>query len=55
MAMGKKKRQQESMWLATGELPKSPGHPFYQRLNVVLEEAGLAQYRSAFAEPRRRR
>jgi transposase len=24
------------MWVATGDLPKSPGHPFYQRLNKVL-------------------
>src|SRR5713101_5009839 len=37
MAMGKRrKRPQDSMWVATGDLPKSPGHPFYQRLNKVL-------------------
>ena len=24
------------MWVATSDLPKSPGHPFYQRLNQVL-------------------
>jgi transposase len=24
------------MWVATGDLPRSPGHPFYQRLNQVL-------------------
>jgi hypothetical protein len=24
-----------------GELPTSPGHPFYTRLNGVLDEAGL--------------
>lgn len=24
------------MWVATRDLPKSPGHPFYQRLNQVL-------------------
>jgi transposase len=24
------------MWVATSDLPKSPGHPFYQRLNRVL-------------------
>ena len=32
------------MWLATSQLPKSPGHPFYQRLNVVLEEAGFDRF-----------
>ena len=37
MAMGKKqKRPQDTMWVATSDLPKSPGHPFYQRLNQVL-------------------
>jgi transposase len=44
MAMGKRKRRQESMWITTSELPKSPGHPFYQRLNVVLDEAGLDRF-----------
>src|SRR5258708_13368807 len=35
--MGKRrKRPQDSMWVATGDLPKSPGHPVYQRLNKVL-------------------
>jgi len=32
------------MWLATSDLPKSPGHPFYQRLNVVLDEAGFDRF-----------
>jgi len=39
MAMGKRKNRQESMWIATSELPTSPGHPFYQRLNELLNEA----------------
>jgi transposase len=37
MAMGRKrKRQQDTMWVAASDLPKSPGHPFYRRLNQVL-------------------
>src|SRR6266568_4330796 len=37
MPMGRKrKRPQDTMWVATSDLPKSPGHPFYQRLNQVL-------------------
>jgi transposase len=37
MAMGKRrKRPQDTMWVAASDLPKSPGHPFYQRLNRVL-------------------
>jgi len=37
MAMGKKKKRQETLWVATSDLPASPGHPFYQRLNQILE------------------
>jgi transposase len=37
MAMGKRKKgRQDAMWVATSDLPKSPGHPFYQRLNRIL-------------------
>ncbi len=42
--MGKRKRRQEGMWLTASELPKSPGHPFYQRLNRVLDEAGFDRF-----------
>jgi len=39
MAMGtrKQRERQEEIWLAHGELASSPGHPFYQRLNELLE------------------
>ena len=43
MAMGKKgtRDRQASMWVATADLPKSAGHPFYARLNRVLDDAGF--------------
>jgi transposase len=44
VGIGKWKRRQEAMFLATSELPRSPGHPFYQRLNRVLDEAGFDQF-----------
>jgi transposase len=45
MAMGKRrKRRQETMWVATGDLPTSPGHPFYQRLNQILEGHGFDSF-----------
>ncbi len=44
MVMGKRKRRQQEMWLATNDLPKSPGHPFYQRLNAALEQAGFDRF-----------
>jgi len=42
MAMGtrKKRERQEALWYG-GELPAAPGHPFYSRLNKVLDEAGF--------------
>jgi transposase len=44
MAIGKRKQRQESIWVSTADLPKSPGHPFYQRLNGILEEAGFDRF-----------
>ena len=43
MAMGTRKQQerQEELWIATAELPRTAGHPFYERLNTLLEEAGF--------------
>jgi hypothetical protein len=54
MAMGKRKTEQAPMWGPTTELPVSPGHPFYARLNAILDEAGFdrfpeAQCRSFYA------
>ena len=39
MALGKRKREQQGLWVVTTDLPKSPGHPFYQKLNQLLAEA----------------
>jgi transposase len=41
MSMGKRQRRarQTSMWVATQDLPRSAAHPFYRRLNRVLDEA----------------
>lgn len=39
MGMGKRARVQQEMWVATQDLPKSPGHPFYEKLNQVLAKA----------------
>jgi transposase len=44
MAIGKRKQRQESLWVSTADLPKSPGHPFYQRLNSILEETGFDRF-----------
>src|SRR5277367_2812921 len=45
MAMGtrKKRQRQEPLWYGS-ELPAAPGHPFYSRLNEVLDKAGFDQF-----------
>jgi transposase len=32
------------MWVATSDLPASPGHPFYQRLNEILDAQGFDSF-----------
>ena len=41
--MGKKDRSgsQEPLWVAGADLPRSAGHPFYERLNGILEAGGF--------------
>ena len=38
MAMGKRKDRQESLFIATDQIMPATGHPFYQKLNALLEE-----------------
>ncbi len=42
MAMGKRRgERQATLFVATDRLPKAAGHPFYQRLDGLLAEAGF--------------
>ena len=43
MAMGKTRTRdrEATMWVATADLPQRAGHPFYERLNRVLDDAGF--------------
>jgi transposase len=43
MAMGKRRRRArpKTLWVASTDLPQSAGHPFYERLNRVLDDAGF--------------
>src|SRR6476620_1880725 len=41
MTMGKRKQRQESLFITANNLPRSDGHPFYQKLNALLAEAGF--------------
>jgi transposase len=46
MAMGKRKdqEQQEEMWIPQASLAKGGSHPFYQRLNQLLEESRFDEF-----------
>lgn len=44
MALGRRGGRDQSMWVATSSLPRSPGHPFYERLNRLLDEAGFDRF-----------
>lgn len=42
MAMGKRERQdQGSFWVATSELPVGEAHPFYAKINQILDQNGF--------------
>jgi hypothetical protein len=46
MAMGtsKQRGKQEDLWIAHTELATAPGHPFYQKLNELLEDEGFDEF-----------
>jgi IS5 family transposase len=44
MGMGKRRPRQESLFVATDHLRQSASHPFYQRLNRLLDEAGFDRW-----------
>ena len=46
MAMGRRTDQARTpgLWIATNDLPATGGHPFYQRLNQVLDAHGFDQF-----------
>src|SRR2546429_7560013 len=47
MAMGRRAEQrqaQEEFWIAHTQWPRTVAHPFYQRLNQLLEERGFGEF-----------
>lgn len=51
MALGKRKQEQQGLWVATTDLPKSPGHPFYRNLNQLLAEAKFDRWIEKLCQP----
>ena len=44
MSMGSREIEQSPLWIAASDLPVSPGHPFYTRLNAILDAHGFDQF-----------
>jgi transposase len=51
MALGKRKDEQQEMWVPTTSLPKSQGHVFYRKLNEVFAEAGFDRWVEDLCRP----
>ncbi len=51
MALGKRRDEQQEMWVATTSLPKSEGHAFYRKLNRLLAEADFDSRIEKLCEP----
>ncbi len=52
MAMGRRTSEdQPVLWVATSELPTSPGHPFYEQLNAVLRKHGFDAFVEGLCQP----
>lgn len=51
MAMGKRTDKQAELWVPTQAMPKSPGHPFYRKLNELLGEADFDAFVQELCQP----
>jgi transposase len=51
MAMGRQRDRQGEMLLSWDELPKSPGHVFYDRLQEGLLESGFDGFVEGLCKP----
>jgi len=51
MALGRREAVQAEMFVAATDLPRSPGHVFYAKLNALLAEADFDRRVEALCEP----
>lgn len=51
MAMGREGARQDQMMVLWDELPRSPGHVFYDRLQMVLRDAGFDRFAEKLCQP----
>ena len=55
MALGRQGERQAELMVGWAELPRSPGHAFYDRLRAILVEAGFDGFAESACAPTRRR
>jgi transposase len=51
MSLGQRQPCEQSFWVTTQNLPKSPGHPFYERLNKILDEGRFDEHVESLCKP----
>jgi transposase len=52
VTMGRRQEQRQAdLWIATTDLPQSPGHVFYDKLNHLLAEAGFDRFAETLCRP----
>jgi transposase len=51
MALGRQTRRQAELMIGWAELPRSPGHAFYDRLQAVLVDAGFDDFAEMQCKP----
>jgi len=52
MGMGRRKEgRQQELWIATGSLPQTPHHVFYEKLNKLLAEARFDEFVEKLCQP----
>src|ERR1700722_859200 len=52
MSMGRRPtEQQPDLWVPTADLPKSPGHVFYDKLNQLLQQSGFDSFVEDLCQP----
>ena len=51
MAMGRHKPQQRDLMMSWVDLPRSPGHAFYDRLQTVLVQGGFDDFAEEACRP----
>ena len=51
MALGRQGERQADLMIGWAELPRSPGHAFYDRLQMILVGAGFDRFAEAQCGP----